>query len=64
MVRRILIEMDGEEDTNGMIKDITELVMSRIDSNVEFTIKQEILPEKISGVIQIPDFLNRNKMIS
>lgn len=55
MVRRILIEVDVEEDVNGIVKDITNMVMDRIDSNVEFTISQEILPEKNSRGIQVPD---------
>ena len=64
MKRRIYIEVDTDEDMNGMVKDITELVMSRIDANVEFTIKQEILPERISGGIQMPEFMNGNRVIS
>lgn len=57
MKRRILIELDIEDDVNGMVKDITNLVMDRIDSNVEFTISQEMIPEKISKEIQVADFL-------
>lgn len=57
MKRRILIELDVEDEANGMIKDITNLVMERIDSNVEFKISQEILPEKSSGELKIPVFL-------
>lgn len=56
--------MGIEEDVNGMVKDITSMVMDRIDSNVEFTISQEMIPEKISGEIQVPDFLNKGRVIS
>ena len=58
MKRIILIELDVEED-NGMVKDIAGMIMDRIDSDAEFTIRQEIIPEKISGEIQVPDFLNK-----
>ncbi|MCM1161522.1 MAG: hypothetical protein NC412_09890 [Roseburia sp.] len=57
MVRRILIETDVEEDAGGLVKEIINMVMERIDPNVEFTIRQEIIPEKISRGIQIPDFV-------
>lgn len=62
MVRRILIEVDAEDDGNGLVKDITNMVMERIDPNVEFTISQEIIPEKIPEDIQMPDILNKGVM--
>lgn len=61
MKRRILIELDVEDEANGMIKDITNLVMERIDSNVEFKISQEMIPEKISKEVQVVDFLLSRK---
>ena len=58
MIRRILIEMEMN-DNSTIANDIAALVISRIDSNVEFTIKQEIVPERNSGEIQIPEFVNK-----
>lgn len=57
MVRRILVEMEMDE-SSSIVNDIAALVISRIDSSVEFTIKQEIVPERNSGGIQIPEFVN------
>ena len=57
MKRRILIEMDMEEG-GSVVNDIIQMVVSRIDSDVEFDIRQEIVPGKSSGGIQVPNFLN------
>ncbi len=58
MKRRILIEMDVEEGADGIVKEIIELVASRMDSNVEFAVRQEILPENSSRRIEVPKFMN------
>lgn len=62
MRRRIVIEMDVEE--TEIFNDILKMVAERTDSNVECTIKQEIIPEKISREIQIPSFMNQSKVVS
>lgn len=61
MNRRITIEMDTE-DPGNLVKDILDMVAVRMDANVEFSIKQEMLPEKIrhkEDGIQIPAFLQK-----
>lgn len=57
MIRRILIEVDMDENST-IANDIAALVISRMDSNVEFSISQEIVPERSSGEIKIPEFVN------
>lgn len=62
MKKRIVIEMDVEE--TEIFNDILKMVAEGTDSNVECTIKQEIIPEKISREIQIPSFMNQSKVVS
>jgi hypothetical protein len=57
--RRIVIEMDSEDSASGIVHDVTRMVLDRLDPDVEFSIRQEMLPEKISEQIQVPGFLNR-----
>lgn len=57
MIRRILIEVDMDENST-IANDIAALVISRMDSNVEFSISQEIVPERSSRGIKIPEFVN------
>ncbi len=62
MRRKIVFEIEAE-GTENILGDITRMVMDKVDSNCEFEIRQEILPERISEKkeIQIPSFLqNRN----
>lgn len=62
MRKRIVIEMDAEE--TEIFIDILKMVAERMDSNVECAIKQEIIPERISGEIQIPSFMNKGNTVS
>ncbi len=58
MRRRIVIELDAEEGADRMVKDITGLVMGRIDNDVEFSIRHEFIPDaKQRAQVQIPGFL-------
>jgi hypothetical protein len=52
--------MDSEGGTSGLMHEVTRMVLDKVDPDVEFSIRQEILPEKISGQIQVPGFLNGN----
>ena len=47
MINRITIDIDAE--TENLINEILSVVAERIDSNVELSIRQEIVPERISG---------------
>lgn len=61
MTRRITIEIDAE-DAGGLVKDILDMVVARIDTDVEFNVKQEFIPERNSGQeqeIQVPSFLGK-----
>ena len=60
MKRRIFIEMDAEEGTDGIVKEIIEMVAGRMDSNVEFAVRQDILPENSSRRIEVPEFMSTN----
>ncbi len=61
MRRRIVIELDIEEDEIGMIKEITHLVMDKIDNDVEFTISQEFIPDKELHIPTIPTFMGKKR---
>ena len=50
MKRRIVIELDAEN--------ADPLVTGRVDADVEFSVRQEILPDH-AGAIRIPEFLQR-----
>lgn len=63
MRRRIVFEIEAE-GTENIIDSITKIMMDKVDLNCEFSISQEIVPERISEKkeIQIPAFLqNRCK---
>ena len=61
MRRRIVIEMDAEN--SEIFNDILTMIAERTDSNVECTISQEIIPERISREIQVPSFINFNRLM-
>ena len=61
MRRRIVIEMDDEN--SEIFNDILKMIAERTDSNVECTIRQEIIPERISREINIPSFMNFNRLM-
>ena len=58
MRRRIVFEIEAE-GTENIIDSITKIMMDKVDLNCEFSISQEIVPERISEKkeIQIPAFL-------
>ncbi len=57
MKRRIVIELDAE-NADPLVKDILRMVTGRVDADVEFSVRQEILPDH-AGAIRIPEFLQR-----
>lgn len=62
MVRRIVIEMDSEE--GPILNDILKMIAERVDSNVELSINQKIIPDKSKIEIQTPQFMNHRRIIS
>ena len=63
MRRRIVFEIEAE-GTENIIDSITKIMMDKVDLNCEFSISQEIVPERISEKkeIQIPAFLQNRCM--
>ena len=63
MRRRIVFDIEAE-GTENIIDSITKIMMDKVDLNCEFSISQEIVPERISEKkeIQIPAFLQNRCM--
>lgn len=57
MKRRLVIEMEAVASPDNAIQDIFEVLMKYADCNAEFSLRQEMLPEKSSGELQIPVFV-------
>lgn len=57
MKRRLVIEMEAVASPDNVIQDVFEVLMKYANCNTEFTLRQEMLPEKSSRELQIPDFL-------
>ncbi|MCI8410387.1 MAG: hypothetical protein HFJ09_14135 [Lachnospiraceae bacterium] len=57
MKRRLVIEMESVVNPDCVIQDVFEVLMKYANCNTEFTLRQEILPEKSSGELQIPVFV-------
>lgn len=57
MKRRLVIEMESVASPDNVIQDVFEVLMKYANCNTEFTLRQEMLPEKSSGELKIPVFL-------
>lgn len=68
MRQRIVIELEGEEQPlEGLSNIVRETVISavldyRMNEIQDFSIRREILPEEIDGEIQVPEFINKDKV--
>lgn len=57
MKRRLVIEMESVASPDKVIQDVFEVLMKYANCNTEFTLRQEMLPEKSSVELQIPVFV-------
>lgn len=66
MRRKLVIEMETVASPDNIIQDILEVLMNYADCNEEFSLRQEILPEKSLGQIrhQNSKFLSKGRVIS
>lgn len=67
MRRKIVIEVEGETSViEKIVKNIEAEVIGQVAANEldSFGMHKEILPERISGEIKIPEFLRRDKFVS
>ncbi len=60
MVRRIVVELGDGEGMDGLAHEIVSMAMSRIGSNAEFSVRQELVPDREGQKqISIPEFLKK-----
>lgn len=52
MKRRLVIEMDAGDRADSVMQEIFAVFMKYADYNEEFTLRQEMLPEKSSGELK------------
>lgn len=57
MNRRIIIELDAE-NADALVKDIMRMVTCRVAPDAEFSIRQELPPDR-TAAIRVPEFLQR-----
>lgn len=57
MKRRLVIEMESVASPDNVIQDVFEVLMKYANCNTEFTLRQEMLPEKSSGELKGPVFV-------
>ena len=54
MKRRLVIEMKTVASPDNVIQDIFDVLMKYADCNTEFSLRQEMFPEKSFEELQIP----------